>query len=190
MRVVNHDGVGVRYVNAVLDNLRCHQDIVLVIAKGDEDLLHLLGGELPVGDGYSCIWDLALDQGGEVLNVADAAIDEVHLPIAAHLEAHRLTDDLWGRLREQGLHGTAVGRGRVEVRQVTCAHQGELERAWNGGGTHRERIDIDLKLAELLLGGDTELLLLIDDEETEVTEGDILARQAVCADDDVDLPLS
>ena len=112
------------------------------------------------------------------------------MPIAAHLEAHRLTDDLWSRLREQGLHRTAVGGGGVEIRQVTCAHQGELERARNGGGTHRERIDIDLKLPELLLGGDTELLLLIDDEEAEVTEGDILARQAVRADDDVDLPLS
>ena len=112
------------------------------------------------------------------------------MPIAAHLEAHRLTDDLWSRLREEGLHGTAVGRGRIEVRQVTCAHQGELEGAWNGGGTHRERIDIDLKLTELLLGGDSELLLFVDDEQTQITEGYILARQAVCADDDVDLPLT
>ena len=112
------------------------------------------------------------------------------MPIAAHLEAHRLTDDLWSRLREEGLHGTAVGRGHIEVRQVTCTHQGELEGTGNGGGTHRERINIDLKLTELLLGGDSELLLLIDDEEAEVTEGDILARQAVRTDDDVDLPIS
>ena len=112
------------------------------------------------------------------------------MPIAAHLEAHRLTDDLWSRLREEGLHGTAVGRGRIEVRQVTCAHQGELEGTGNGGGTHRERIDIDLKLTELLLGGDSELLLFVDDEQTQITEGNILARQAVRADDDVDLPLT
>ena len=45
-------------------------------------------------------------------------------------------------------------------------------------------------MAELLLGGDTELLLFVDDEQTQITEGDILARQAVCADDDVDLPLT
>ena len=61
MRIVDHDGVGVRHVNSILDNLRCHQDIVLVIAKVDEDLLHLLGGKLPVGYGDTCVWDFALD---------------------------------------------------------------------------------------------------------------------------------
>ena len=54
------------------------------------------GASWPVGDGDACVGDLALDEGGEVLNVADAAIDEVHLPIATHLEAHGLADDRAG----------------------------------------------------------------------------------------------
>ena len=97
-----------------------------MVAEVDEDLLHLLRCQLPVGDGDACVGDLALDEGGEVLNVADAAIDEVHLPVATHLEAHGLADDLRGGLREERLYGTSVGRRGVEVREVTRTHQREL----------------------------------------------------------------
>ena len=121
--VVDHDGIGVRHVDTILDDLRRHEDVVLVVAEVDEDLLHLLRCQLPVGDGDACVGDLALDEGGEVLNVADAAIDEVHLPVATHLEAHGLADDLRGGLREERLYGTAVGRRGVEVREVTRTHQ-------------------------------------------------------------------
>ena len=76
-----------------------------------------------MGDGDACVGDLALDEGSEVLNVGDAAIDEVHLPVATHLEAHGLADDLRGGLREERLYGTSVGRRGVEVREVTRTHQ-------------------------------------------------------------------
>ena len=66
--------------------------------------------------GDTCVGYFTLDQCCEVLDIADTAIDEVDLPIATHLEAHSLTDDLWGGLGEDGLYGTAIGRRGVEVR--------------------------------------------------------------------------
>ena len=45
------------------------------------------------------------------------------------------------------------------------------------------------QLLELLLVGDAEMLLLVDDDEAEVPEFDSLAEQRVGADDDIDLAL-
>ena len=42
------------------------------------------------------------------------------------------------------------------------------------------------QLLELLLVLDTEPLLLVDDEQSEILEPDIAGEQTVCADDDVD----
>ena len=66
--------------------------------------------------GDACIGYLSLDQRCEVLDIADTAIDEVDLPIATHLEAHSLTDDLWGSLGKDRLYGTAIRWGSIEVR--------------------------------------------------------------------------
>ena len=66
--------------------------------------------------GNACVGYFTLDQRCEVLDIANTAIDEVDLPIATHLEAHGLTDDLWGSLGEDGLYGTAICWGGVEVR--------------------------------------------------------------------------
>ena len=66
--------------------------------------------------GDTCVGYLTLDQRCEVLDIADAAIDEVDLPIATHLEAHCLTDDLWGGLGKDRLYGTAIRWGSIEVR--------------------------------------------------------------------------
>ena len=66
--------------------------------------------------GDACIGYLSLDQRCEVLDIADTAIDEVDLSIATHLEAHSLTDDLWGSLGKDRLYGTAIRWGSIEVR--------------------------------------------------------------------------
>ena len=48
------------------------------------------------------------------------------------------------------------------------SHQRELEGSRNRSGTHRECIDIYLELTEFLFGRHTELLLFIDDEQSQV----------------------
>ena len=56
----------------------------------------------------------------------------------------------------------------------------------NGRGAHGEDVHLAAELLEALLLGDAEPLLVVDDHEAEVLEGDVLLDEAVGADDDVD----
>ena len=53
-----------------------------------------------------------------------------------------------------------------------------------------ENIYLRSEVLEVLLMGDSEALLFIDDEEAELREIDILREQAMGADEDVDPPLA
>ena len=87
------------------------------------------------------------------------------------------------------MYGIAVGRRRADDAHVARPHEGELERARNGGGRHGECVDIHLQLAELFFCGHTKFLLFVDDEQTEVVPFHGLADEFVCADENIDLPL-
>jgi len=50
-------------------------------------------------------------------------------------------------------------------------------------------MDLGAQLLELFLVGHTEMLLLVDDDKTQITELDGLAEQRVSADHDVDAAL-
>ena len=91
--------------------------------------------------------------------------------------------------RDEGLDGDAVaGRGAQE-REVARAGEGEVERAGDGGGAHGEDVDEGAEAFEALFVGDAEALLLVDDEQAEILEGDVLGEEGVGADEDVHLAL-
>ena len=160
-----------------------------MVAEVDEDLLHLFRCKLSMSDGNTCIRDFSLDKSCEILYVIDTAIDEVDLSISTHLKANRLSDDLWGHLCEDSLDGSTISWRGIEVGQISRSHERELEGARDRSRTHSEGVDIDLKLAKLLFNSYTELLLLVDDEKSQIMEGNILTCQAMGSDDDVDLSL-
>ena len=132
--------------------------------EGGEDLLGLLGRQSAVRHSDARIGHLTLDEACQALDILDAAIDEVDLPPAAQLIVHGLADHLGRGLAEHGLDGSAIGGRRVEVRQVPCSHQRELQGTGYRRGTHGQRIYVDLQLTQALLDGDTELLLLVNDQ--------------------------
>ena len=78
-------------------------------------------------------------------------------------------------------------RGGVSMTDTSRRpEQAEVERARDRRGRQRQHVDRGLERLELLLLGDAEALLLVDDEQAEVAERDVLGEQAVGADDDVD----
>ena len=68
------------------------------------------------------------------------------------------------------LDGISVGGWCLDDAQVARTHQRELQGTRNGGRRHGERVDIGLQLAQLLLGRDAKLLLLVDDKQSQVME--------------------
>ena len=62
-----------------------------------------------------------------------------------------------------------------------------MQRPGDRGGSEGQRIHIGLHLLEFLFRGDTELLLFVDDKQSQVFEFHVFTSQSVGADDDVDL---
>ena len=116
---------------------------------------------------------------GNVLQVADAVVDEIDLPVARHLEVDGIGNDFGSEGVNLRLDGISVRRRRLYDAQVAGTDERELQGTRDGGCRHGERIDVRLHLAQLLLGGHTELLLLVDDEQSEVTELHALADELV-----------
>ncbi len=117
-----------------------------------------------------------------------AVVEEENLSAAFEFAADRLLHQA-GRVRSHvGDDGQAlVGRG-VDGGDVAYAGQRHVERAGDGCGGEREHIHFGAQLFEMLLVGHAEALLFIDDHQPEVFEADILADEAVGADDDIHLP--
>ena len=138
---------------------------------------------------HTGIGDFPSHEGFYLVDILDAVVDEEDLPVATHLEVYRLADNIRIEAFHLGLHRIAVGRRRGDAAQVAGSHQRELQGTRYRRGGHRQRIDVGLQLAQLLFHGDPELLLLVDDEQTEVFEVDILAHDAMRPYQDIYRPL-
>ena len=182
---VDDDGVGVGYVDAVLDDGRRQQHVVVVVGKVEDNLLQFLGLHLTVSHRYACVRHVLIDNLLDALQVVDARIDEVHLTIARQLEVDGVGNDFGAEGVNLRLDGVAVGRRRLDNAQVAGTNQRELQRPRYGRGRHRQRVDVGLHLAQLLFGGDAELLFLVDDEQSEVVEVYALADELVRTYQDV-----
>ncbi len=123
---------------------------------------------------------------GEVL---DARADIERLAAAIALAQQRLAHDQRIERRDEGAHRQPVDRRRGDDRQVAHARERQLQGARDRRRGQRQHVHLGAQLLELLLVGDAEMLLLVDDQQAEVLELDGLAEQRVGADDDVDAAL-
>ena len=116
--------------------------------------------------GNTGIGHLSTYQRLHLVDVLDAVIDEEHLSVTAHLEINGFPDDVRVEPFHLCLHRIAVRWRSRDARQVSCAHQRELQGTGYRRSGHGEGVDIRLQLSQLLLRGDTKLLLLVDNQET------------------------
>ena len=183
----NNDGVGIGDIEAALDDGGGDEHIVVVGGKGHHHTLQLLGVHAAVAHAHTRIGYILMYHRLQLRQLGDAVVDDEDLPVAAHLEAHGLGNDL----RREGMHlrlnGIAVGRRCLDDAEVPGAHERELQGSGDGRGGERERVHIDLHLAEFLFRSDSEFLFLVDDEQAEVLEFHSLADEFVGAHDDVNL---
>ena len=188
LRIVDDDGIGIGDVDTVLHNGRREQHVVVIVDEAHDDFLKLLWGHLTVADGYTTIGYILPDELRDMRQTRDAVVDKEHLTATAHLEVDGVSDDLVAERAQLGVDGIAVGRRRAHDAHVAGSHQRELQGAGDGRGRHRERVDIGLELAQFLLGGHAELLLLVDDEQAEVVPLHGLTDELVGANKNVDTP--
>ena len=138
-------------------------------------------------DGHACIRHIFPDHQSQFGKVTDPVVHEEHLSVSAHLELDGIGNHLFVEGVHLGIDGIAVGRWCLDDTHVASAHQRELKGSLYRCGGHSERIHIGLHLAQLLLGRDTELLFLINDEQTQVLKLHRLTDEFMRTDDDINL---
>ena len=79
IRTVHEDGVGVRYVNARLDNRGAEQDIRATVVKIAHHALQIALVHLPVGNRDARFGDEFGEHLAAVLNGGDFIVQEIHL---------------------------------------------------------------------------------------------------------------
>ena len=185
--LIDDDGVHVGNVDTTLNDGGGNQHIVIEIDEIKNNFLQCLGVHLSVSDTDAGIGDVAMNHIGQFAQIAYAVVDNEDLSATAHLEIDGIDKHLFVIGVHLCLNGIAIGRRRLNDTEVACPHQRELEGTRDGSGGEREGVDIHLQLAEFLFDGDTELLLFVNDEETQIIELHIFSHEAMGAHEDVHL---
>ena len=87
---------------------------------------------------------------------------------------------------DDGADRPPLRRRRRDDAQILQAEHRRLQGARDGRRRQGQDVDVAREVAQLAFMGKAEALLLVDDDEAEVLEGDALAGERVRADDDVD----
>ena len=182
---VDEQGVGGGDVDAGLDDRRAHQDVGATLPEIHHDLLELFLGHLAVGGEHPGLGNEFADLLGRLLDGLHPIVDEEHLPLAGELTPDGGDDLALVVGAGKGEHRMAFLRRGGDGTHLTNTRHRHLQGAGNRGGAHGEHVDIDAQLLESLLVLDTEALLLVDDDQSQVVELHLAAQQSVGADDDV-----
>ena len=140
--------------------------------------LELALAHLPVGDEEARLRHQAAKEAGHRENAPHPVVDKEHLPAPVDLAGDGVADDFFGKPGNVGPRREAVARRRLDDAQVAHPGEGELQGPRNGGGREGEDVHVHPQLLELFLVGHPEAVLLVDDEQAEVLEGDIILAGA------------
>ena len=134
LRLVYDDGVSVGDVQAVFDDGRAEQDIIIAPDEREHLILEGFGFHLPVGGANLGVRHQAVEYFLDMGEFLDLVVQEEYLPAAVEFV---VDDALYFRFLEEydfGLHRNAVRRRGVDDAEVAGAQQRELQGAGDGGG--------------------------------------------------------
>ena len=184
---IDEDGVDVRDIEAVLDDRRRQQHVVLLADEVEHRPLELVFSHLAVRHDHAGFRDEALDEVADRENRLDPVVNEVHLPAALELVPDGVGDDVRVELDDVGLNREPILRRGLDDRHVADAHERHVQRSRNRCRAQRQHVDLPAHLLDALLVRDAEALLFVDHQQPEVLELNVPRQQAMRADDDVDL---
>lgn len=187
--IIDDDRIGIGNVDAVFDDRGRNQHVELPVDKIHNQLFELFGRHLAVADSHP-------RPGAEPSNhtlkrhqILHPVVDEIDLSAPIQLGIDGVADNLLRKDMRFGNDRLSVGRRRRDDGEVARPHERELQRAGNRRRGEGQRIDIDAHLRQLLLGRYAELLLLVDNKQSQVVEFHLLAQDLVRTDQDVDATL-
>jgi hypothetical protein len=176
IRAVDDDGVGVRKVQARLDDGRADQHLGLVFEKVQHDLLELFRPHLPVRHGDSGFRHRIGELERDAFDRFDAVVEKENLAAALQLAQDGIADHAIIVTRDIGLDRQPVERRRLDDAQIADSHQRHVQRARDRRSRQADDVDQLAQLFQPLLVGHAETMLLIDNHQSQVLELDVLLQ--------------
>ncbi len=174
LRPVDDEGVGVGEVQPTFDDGRAEQNVHPRLGELDHDLLQLALAHLAVGDDNARLRHQLLQSFADDIDALHAVVDEEHLAAAVQFAQDGRADARIIRLADPRFHRQALGGRGVDDADVAHAGQRHVQRARNGRRRQRQHVHFGAPLLQLLLVGHAEALLLVDDDQPQVFEGDVV----------------
>ena len=160
-----------------------------VEAAGDElghDFFQGVFFHLPMADADTQFRVHFADLMRDAFDGAHAVVQVKDLAATVGLGLNRAFDQVGGVAFNNRLDRASIDRRRFDHAHCTGAGERHVQCAWNRSGAEGENVDVGAQLLDALLLAHAEALLFIDHKQAEVLEVDILAQDAMGADDDVD----
>ncbi len=152
------------------------QDVVLAVVECRDDVFDDRWRHLSVRHRDLHLGHVLVEEILGLGEVFDARTHIERLPAAVPFAQQRLADHQRVERRNEGTHRQTIDRWRRNNRQLAHTGERQLQRARNWGRAERQHMDFGAQLLEPLLVSHTEVLFLVDDDETEILELDALAE--------------
>ena len=179
--------VGLRDVDARLDDRRRDEHVRVAGEEGVHPLLEVALAHLPVRDEEAEPGAELAELLADLLDRLDAVVEVERLAAARVLPLERHLDQLLVVLpHARPDRPPPLGR-RLDDRDVAQPGERHVQRARDRRRGEREHVDLEPERAEELLLGDAEALLLVEDDEPELLRDHVAREDAMGADEDVDL---
>ena len=117
-----------------------------------------------------------------------AVVHEIDLPAALQFLLDRRLNQLVVPTRDHRLNRHAVFRRSLDHAHVAQPDQRHVQRARNRRRRHGQHVDLLAHLLDAFLVPHAESLLLIDNQQSEIGELQVLRKNAMRSDQNVDLP--
>jgi hypothetical protein len=111
------------------------------------------------------------------------------LTAARVLALERGRDEILVELADGRTDGPPARGGRLDDRDVAEPGERHVQRPRDRRRRQREHVDLEPKRAEELLLGDSEALLLVEDDEAQLLGDDVAREETMGPDEHLDLPL-
>jgi hypothetical protein len=175
---VDHDGVGVRIVDAGFDDRRAQQQVGALLREVAHHPFEIALLHLAVADHDACFRQQLAELVAHVLDGVDLVMQEIDLPSAFELTQQRFPDDPFGKAADEGLDRQAFLRRGGDHRKVAQAFQRHGEGTRNRRRGQSKHVDLGAQRFQCFLLADAKAVFLIDDDQPETAEVHVLSATA------------
>ncbi len=179
--VLDDERVGMRVVDAALDDGGGHEHVQLAGGELLHHALQLFLGHLPVGHAHPCLAGRGVHAVHRLVDGAHPVAHIVHLTAPGQLVANGRAHHVGIPLSHVHLHRAPLVGRREDERHIAHARQRHLHGARNGRGRQREHVDGLAQVLQLLFVLHAEALLLVDDDKPQIVRIHIAREQPVGA---------